>query len=190
MNAAIDISKTVLKTKRLTLRPWCQDDLEDFYEYAKVDGVGQMAGWLPHENMDISREILNRFVEGNKTFALEYRGKVIGSLGIEVYKEDMFPALEKLSGRSIGYVLSKAYWGQRIMPEAVQAVIQYLFEEVKLDFLVISHYVWNDQSRRVIEKCGFHYMKTIRLQTRYNTVEETRVYILWNPERRTENVTA
>ena len=44
MNAEIDISKTILKTERLTLRPWRQEDSDDFYEYASVDGVGQMAG--------------------------------------------------------------------------------------------------------------------------------------------------
>lgn len=41
MNAPIDISSITLKTPRLTLRPWRQSDLEDFYEYASVDGVGQ-----------------------------------------------------------------------------------------------------------------------------------------------------
>ena len=50
MNSEIDISNTILKTKRLILRPWRNEDLDDFYEYASVDGVGQMAGWLPHEN--------------------------------------------------------------------------------------------------------------------------------------------
>ena len=44
MNAQIDISGIVLHTERLILRPWRQEDLEDFYEYAKVDGVGQLAG--------------------------------------------------------------------------------------------------------------------------------------------------
>ena len=29
----------------------------DFYEYAKVDGVGQMAGWLPHKNKEESLSI-------------------------------------------------------------------------------------------------------------------------------------
>ena len=50
MNTIIDISNTVLHTPRLTLRPWRQGDLDDFYEYASVDGVGQMAGWKPHES--------------------------------------------------------------------------------------------------------------------------------------------
>ena len=48
MNQEIDITGVVLHTPRLTLRPWREEDLEDFYAYARVDGVGQMAGWLPH----------------------------------------------------------------------------------------------------------------------------------------------
>ena len=184
MNASIDISKTILNTQRLVLRPWRQADLQDFYEYARVDGVGQMAGWLPHENIETTQKILDSFITHKKTFALDMGGKVIGSLGIESYKEDEFPELDGLRGRSIGYVLSKDYWGRGLMPEAVKAVVGYLFETEKLDFLIISHYAFNTQSRRVIEKCGFRYIKTIDLQTRYNTVEPTLVYILHNPERR------
>lgn len=41
----VDISGTILKTSRLTLREFEQTDLDDFHEYASVDGVGQMAGF-------------------------------------------------------------------------------------------------------------------------------------------------
>ena len=178
MNASIDITGIVLKTERLILRPWKQEDLDDFYEYASVDGVGQMAGWLPHASREMSQTILDSFISGKKTFALEMDGKVIGSLGIENYKEEEFPELDKLQGRSIGYVLSKDYWGRGLMPEAVKAVQKYLFEDAGLDFLIISHYVWNGQSRRVIQKTGFRYLKTIELNTRYETTEDTLVYLL------------
>ena len=106
MNTPMDITNVILKTDRLTLRPWQESDLSDFYEYARVDGVGQMAGWLPHESKETTRMILDSFIAHKKTFALELDGKVIGSLGIELYKEDEFPELDGLRGRSIGYVLS------------------------------------------------------------------------------------
>ena len=112
MNAEIDISRTILKTERLTLRPWRQEDLDDFYEYASVDGVGQMAGWVPHKSKEESQNILNHFIENKKTFALEYRGKVIGSLGIERYNEQRFPELQEKKGRELGFVLSKDFWGK------------------------------------------------------------------------------
>ncbi len=44
MNKGIDITGVMLTSERLTLRPWRESDLSDFYEYANVDGVGQMAG--------------------------------------------------------------------------------------------------------------------------------------------------
>ena len=50
MNIPVDISNVVLTTERLTLRPFRLGDLDDFFEYASVDGVGEMAGWAPHEN--------------------------------------------------------------------------------------------------------------------------------------------
>lgn len=179
MNKPIDITGATLKTERLILRPWKETDLNDFYEYAKVDGVGQMAGWVPHKSIEESKVILSHFISGKHVFALEYNGKVIGSLGVENYNEQNYPELDHLQGREIGYVLSKDYWGQGLMPEAVKAVIVWLFETVGLDFIVCGHFDWNNQSRRVVEKCGFQYVKTVKYETRYDTVEDSMEYILY-----------
>ena len=178
MIAPVDVTDIRIETERLILRGWKETDAEDFYEYAKVDGVGQMAGWLPHENIEISKTILDGFIAGKKTFALEYNGKVIGSLGLESYPEEKHPQLCYQRGRSIGYVLSKDYWGMGLMPEAVQAVIDYAFNTLRLDFLFVGHFDWNNQSRRVIEKCGFTYMGDGTYETRYGTTETVRDYIL------------
>lgn len=183
MNKEIDVSAVVLQTERLTLRPWREADLNDLYAYASVDGVGQMAGWLPHQSVDESQKILTSFIQHNKTFALEYRGTVIGSLGIEEYSEENYPELSQLQGRELGYVLSKAYWGKGLMPEAVKAVLSYLFETVDLDFVLVGHFDWNTQSARVAEKCGFQYIKTVRYETRYDTVETSVESILYHPKR-------
>lgn len=178
MNANIDISNVTLKTERLTLRPWSLDDLADFNEYASVDGVGQMAGWLSHKDIEESREILNMFIAHKKTFAIEYNGKAIGSLGIEKYNEKALPEYDGKIGREIGYVLSKDYWGLGLMPEAVNRVIKYLFEDIKLDFIVCGHYTDNDQSRRVQEKCGFKHLKLIKTKTQYGVAKDLWVSVL------------
>ena len=183
MNKYIDITNVVLKTERPTLRPWRESDLSDFYEYASVDGVGQMAGWTPHRNMEESKTILSHFIEGKHVFALEYQGKVIGSLGVENYREKNHPELDALQGRELGYVISKDYWGRGLMPEAVKAVVDWLFNEQKLDFIIVGHFDWNGQSKRVAQKCGFQYIKTTKFETRYGTVETCLEYIRYNPER-------
>ena len=186
MNKPIDITGVILKTDRLILRPWKESDLDDFYAYASVDGVGQMAGWLPHKDIEETHAILTRFIEGKKTFALEYQGKVIGSLGVEAYRETLYPELADQQGRAIGYVLSKDYWGRGLMPEAVKAVINWLFNEVQLDFIFVGHFDWNNQSRRVIEKCGFRYLTSTSYETRYATTETTMDYVLYHPGWRKE----
>ena len=183
MNAAIDITGVYLESDRLILRPWRKSDLQDLYEYAKVDGVGQMAGWNPHRSIDESEMILDMFMREKKTFAIELYGKVVGSLGIDTYSEEDYSQLANLTGREIGYVLSKDYWGQGLMPEAVMMVIDWLFREIMVDFIIVGHFDWNDQSRRVIEKCGFRYIKTLKFETRYDTVENSVQHILWNPHK-------
>ncbi|MBR1759031.1 MAG: GNAT family N-acetyltransferase [Lachnospiraceae bacterium] len=177
-NVEIDISNVVLHTKRLTLRPFRQSDLDDLYEYASVDGVGQMAGWKPHESREEPQQILNMFIDEKKTFALEYQGKVIGSLGIECYREDHFPEMKEKRAREIGYAISKDYWGRGLTPEAVREVIRYLFEEMHLDVIFCGHFVWNTQSKRVQEKCGFTPYARDQFTTRMGTTEEEAVNLL------------
>ena len=184
MNVPIDIRQVVLTTDRLILRPWRSTDLSDFYEYASVDGVGQMAGWAPHESREQSQAILNRFIAGKKTFAIEYQSKVIGSLGIEEYDESEYPEFADRRVREIGFVLSKDYWGQGIMPEALRRVVDYLFDEVGLDLILCGNFVWNHRSARVQEKCGFRPYRRFFLHTQMGTVEDTQGNILFREDDR------
>ena len=181
MNAPVDVSNLRIETPRLILRPWKESDLADLYEYASVPGVGEMAGWCHHGSLEESSRILASFIRHKKTFALEFKenGKVIGSLGLE----EMDPVGEGKSGREVGYVLSKDYWGRGLMPEAVQAVIDCCFHELGWDYLTCGHFLQNDRSRRVVEKSGFVYFGESRYETRYDTVEISRNYVLYNPDK-------
>ncbi len=179
MNASIDVTGLHLETPRLILRPWAQEDLADFFEYSRVPGVGEMAGWKHHESIEDSQKILEMFQQDKKTLALQLKenGKVIGSLGLEELDPDPLPEQQ---GREIGYVLNKDYWGRGLMPEAVQAVIDYCFGTLHYDFLTCGHFVQNKRSQRVIEKTGFSYFAETEYKTRYDTVERSRNYILYN----------
>lgn len=180
MIAPVDVSSVRMETERLILRPWREADLEDFYEYASVDGVGQMAGWEPHKSREESRTILSMFIAHKKVFALELKenGKVIGSIGVEDRDEDLAGA-----GRELGYVLSKSYWGRGLMPEAVAEVIRWCFEELHYDFLLCGHYSYNLQSKRVIEKSGFRFLKSYAQTNRIGAEVTTMMYIQENPKR-------
>lgn len=186
MNANIDVTDVVLKTERLTLRSWTLNDLDDFYEYAKVDGVGQNAGWLPHENKEQSLTILNNFIQEKKTFAIVLNDteKVIGSLGIEKYHMDeVLSEFFDYYGRELGFVLSKDYWGRGIMTEAVKRVIGYLFNDLNLDFITCCYFDYNTRSKRVQEKCGFKPYRKIVTNTKIGTKENSTLNLLTNPNK-------
>lgn len=178
MNKPIDISDVTLKTGRLVLRPFVTEDLEDFYEYASVEGVGECAGWTHHKSIEDSRKILQMFLESKKTFAVTLDGKTIGSIGVECYSEKDLPEFAEKQGRELGFVLSKAYWGRGIMTEAVKAVIHWLFEEEKLDFIVCGHFMGNERSRRVQDKCGFVPYKQNLWETQWGELKENVISLL------------
>lgn len=64
MDISVDVSNIILETNRLLLRSWQEGDLNDFYQYASVEGVGEMAGWKHHESIEDSRQILQSFISG------------------------------------------------------------------------------------------------------------------------------
>ena len=165
MLAPIDVTDVRIETDRLTLRPWRETDLEDLYAYASVDGVGEMAGWVHHKSMEESRTILNSFIKHKKTLAivLKETGRVIGSLGLEELEPD--PVEGEKYGREIGYVLARDHWGRGLMPEAVQAVIDYCFNVLNWDYVTCGHFLRNDRSRRVIEKTGFRFFGESNYET-------------------------
>lgn len=163
----------VIETSRLILRPFSLDDLDDFYEYAKVEGVGEMAGWSHHKNILESLEILKLFMDSEE-YAIVYKenNKVIGSVGFKNTKE-LPLEYENKKVKEIGYVLSKDYWGKEIMVEAVKALSNYYFKILDYDFLVCCAFKKNKRSQRVIEKLGFSYLKDIDIKTRYGTIENS-----------------
>jgi [ribosomal protein S5]-alanine N-acetyltransferase len=55
----------------------------------------------------------------------------------------------------MGYDLWPDYWGQGLMPEAVQALLRYGFEVMELNRVEATTHTENQRSMRVLEKMGF-----------------------------------
>ncbi len=60
----------MLKTKRLILRRWEENDAEDLFRYAKDPDIGPPAGWKPHQNIEESREIIRNVLSGPEAYAV------------------------------------------------------------------------------------------------------------------------
>ncbi len=69
------------------------------------------------------------------------------------------------------------------MTEAVKAVINYLFEELRLDFLLCGYYNFNIQSKRVQEKCGFKPYRSLIMRDNLGKKIQGTLCLLTNSEK-------
>ena len=147
----------VLETKRLILRPWEERDAETLYHYAKDPAVGPVAGWPPHTSVENSREIIRTVLSAPETYAvvLKASGTPAGSVGI-LFGPAAHAPVQAHEGE-IGYWIGVPYWGQGLIPEAVQELLRHSFMDLGCTGIWCGYYDGNSKSKRVQEKCGFVY---------------------------------
>ena len=145
----------MLETHRLILRQYRIEDAEDmFTNWASDPEVTRFLTWPVHAGVDITRMLLkdwiSRYEDGgffNWAIVLKDTGSVIGN--IAVVRLD-----ERIDEAEIGYCMSRALWGRGIMPEALRAVMDYLFDTVSVNRITADHDVNNPKSGRVMVKAG------------------------------------
>ena len=150
----------ILETKRLCLRPWEETDAEKLYDYAKDPRVGPNAGWLPHTSPQDSLTIICQVLSDPETYAVVPKeiGHPVGSVGLMVGKQSNLE-LPDTEGE-IGYWIGVPFWGQGMIPEAVQEMLRHGFCDLGLKKIWCAYFEGNNKSKRVQEKCGFHYQYT------------------------------
>lgn len=150
----------ILETERLILRPWQETDAETLYRYAKDPLVGPIAGWPVHTSVENSREIIRDVLSVPETYAvvLKKSGEPVGSAGIMFGEKGSAPMKEHEA--EIGYWIGVPYWGQELIPEAVECLLKRCFEELSCTGAWCGYYDGNTKSKRVQEKCGFVFHHT------------------------------
>ena len=151
-----------LQTKRLLLRAWKESDAEALYKYARNPNVGPIAGWPPHTSVENSREIIKAVLSAPETYAvvLKETGEAVGSIGIMTARSEIKSAQMADNECEIGYWIGEPYWGQGLIPEAVNELLWYAFEDLGKTTVWCGYYDGNEKSKRVQEKCGFVYSHT------------------------------
>ena len=150
-----------METQRLILRSWTENVAESLYNYAKDPAIGPIAGWPPHTSVENSREIIRDILSAPETYAvvLKETNEPIGSVGI-MFADGVHSADMQDGDAEIGYWIGVPYWGQGLIPEAVQRLLKRCFVELDVKRVWCGHYDGNIKSRRVMEKCGFKYHHT------------------------------
>lgn len=146
----------IIETKRLILRPWCEDDAEALYQQAKDPQVGPPAGWPVHTSVENSREIIKTVLSEKEVYAVCLKNDIpIGSIGLHLVPHT--DLTDRADECELGYWIGREYWGRGLIPEASQAILAHAFGELGMRAVWCGHYEGNIKSRRVQEKLGFEY---------------------------------
>ena len=152
---SILVENHVIKTERLILRPFTENDMEAVFNCCQNPNLGNNAGWKPHETPEESLKILQTiFIPQKDTWAITKKEnqQLIGAIGI---MPD--PKRENPNAGMIGYWLDEAQWGKGYMSEAVSVVLEYGFNQLGLILISANCYPQNERSQRVLKKMGFTY---------------------------------
>lgn len=147
-----------LRTARLLLRRWREDDLDAFSALNSDPVV------MEHFPATLSREQTGEMIDrleagfelnGYGFWAVEVNatGSLAGLVGLSPVSESMpfAPAVE------VGWRLGREHWGQGIAREAAGASLDHGFGSLGLDQIVALTAVGNLRSRRLMERLGMRY---------------------------------
>ncbi len=152
----------VLTAERIILRKIVPDDCADMYSYSRMEEVTKYLLWYPHPDADYTYRYLKQLQEQYRNgeftdwgIVLKNSGRMIGTCG--------FTSFDVPNNRGeIGYVLHPDFWGMGIAAEAAYAVMTFGFCKLNLNKIEAKYIIGNDQSRRVMEKCGMKFEGVLR----------------------------
>ena len=148
----------ILKTDRLILRPWEEEDAEECYKYAKDPRVGPAAGWPVHTDIENTRQVIREILMVPETYAivLKETGLPVGSISLHFHSD----LAQKDDECELGYWIGVPCWGQGLVPEAARELLRHAFEDLEMARVWCGYYEGNEKSKRVQEKLGFKYQRT------------------------------
>lgn len=144
----------ILQTERLVLRAFDANDAASLYAFAQSETVAHMAGFKPHRSLEESRKMVQDFIASGAVWAVVEKrtGRMIGFVSLHIDNTRYTGHARKLA-----YTLGEAYWGQGFATETCRELIRYAFEDCECQVLSVSHFPFNQKSKRVIKKLGFAY---------------------------------
>ncbi|MCI3936919.1 GNAT family N-acetyltransferase [Chryseobacterium aahli] len=152
-----------LETERLILREIVPEDVEAFFALDSNPEVVKYVGIQPLTDISQSAEMIksirNQYTEngiGRWAVIRKEDGKLVGWSGLKLIKE----INNHQNIHDLGYRFTPEYWGKGYATETSIAVLNYAFNEMKLDQVFAYADVENDASNHVLRKLGFEEKET------------------------------
>ena len=160
------MTKLMLKTERLTIRDFVEDDWQDIVETRSQEEVARYELWdtttwaerekvagLIREQRALTFDMLGKYVD----FVVVLGEKAIGSVGVKRLSDIHKDA-------EVGWVFNARYWGQGYATEAARALMDWGFRNLELHRIISVCDARNVPSYRLMERLGMrreaHHVKS------------------------------
>ncbi len=160
--------KNPIETDRLLLRELLLSDADGMFELDSNPKVHLFVGNNPVKNIEESIEYIHFVQKQYKDFGtgrwaviLKETNEFLGWSGIKFITDE-------INGHKnfyeIGYRFIEKHWGKGYATEAGKAFVNYAFNEMKVDALYAYADAGNENSRKILEKLGLHYVNSFEYE--------------------------
>lgn len=168
-----------IETEKLILREFTVNDVEELHSICRQPYILK---WMPDWKRTVEERkewiswVQNNYLKATKNVArimlavtLKSSKQLIGMIGIG-NKEEVNNEIE------LAYFISEKYSSNGYISEASKAMIEWVFTNLKLDYLIAIVEPDNIPSQRVVEKCGFTKLDTKMIINSGDTEEKPFYY--------------
>jgi RimJ/RimL family protein N-acetyltransferase len=167
----------VIKTSRLTLRPFSIEDSKTLHHILNIPGILKYYPSSDPPDLDRVHRLINRQIDhwhehGYGWWAVESHSdqRLLGWSGLQY--------LPETGENEIGYLLDQSYWGLGLATEAAKAGIEFGFDQLGIGEIIGIVHPKNIASHRVLEKIGLKFQE----KTEYFGMECLK-YLARNPSK-------
>ena len=160
-------SMPTLETPRLILRRIAMRDANDIFAYSSDPEVARHVLWSAQRSIGEAREYCRFMIRRYRADEPSSWGivekateRMVGTIGYMAYSEENATV-------EVGYSLARWLWNGGYMTEALEQVIDYTFDAMRVNRIEAQHELSNPASGRVMQKCGMQREGVIR-QRLYN----------------------
>lgn len=151
----------MIATERLILRPYKEEDFEDWYEIFSDRELIRCFGGGIQKDREESRAKFSKKLGLSWKFAVELKTekRMIGEFNAAALNPWVGEqeSLRNRKGVSVSYAINPRYQRNGYASEMMGAMIEYLFNTEKCEFINAGYFAFNTASKALQEKFGFAY---------------------------------
>lgn len=159
----------IIKTPRLILRRFTEDDLDDVRKIYGGEEVNRFLPWFPIKTLEEARNFYKKRIEGERYYY---------AVCLKDERAIGYVNVSEGDSHDLGYGLLKDFWHKGIITESCKALIEQLKND-GVPFATATHDVNNPRSDEVMRRLGMKYQYSYQEQWQPKNVLVTfRLYMI------------